>query len=105
MAAQAGGMEATVLESCHSTWIFDAEHMRFRRILKDVRVAFRCVTTEWRPYSKLQFDPLAQTFTVVLNDQGSRMIRCCRHTHNCTHCGKQATSELSLHDISLALSA
>ena len=24
----------SVLESCHSTWIFDTERMRFRRVLK-----------------------------------------------------------------------
>jgi len=94
-----------IVESCHSTWIFDAERMRFRRVLKDVTVGFRPVATGWRPYSQLQFDPLGETFTVLLTPDGSRRIRTRHHAYPCRDCGNPATSEFSLEEIRDCVSA
>src|SRR5580704_9607135 len=53
-----------VVQSCHSTWIFDPQHLRFRRILKGIEVGHRSVATEWRPYWKVQLDVEGDGFTV-----------------------------------------
>ena len=50
-------MEPLVFESCHSTWLFDTERMRFRRILKGLESGPRHVATDWRAYFGLEVDP------------------------------------------------
>jgi hypothetical protein len=97
-------MEATILESCHSTWIFDNEQMRYRRILNDIGVEHRSVSTQWRPYFHLQSDPQEETFTVALNADRTRLIQSWRHTPDCVECGGHVTAELSLEDIRNAVS-
>ncbi len=89
----------TVLESCNSTWVFDTDHLRFRRILKGIEVQDRTVVTSWRPYARLELAVDSDAFTVLLNEKGTRMICSWRHSPECTQCGVQATSELSLEDI------
>jgi hypothetical protein len=98
-ACQIGGMEPITLESCHSIWIIDTERMRFRRVLKDLEVGHRSVSTAWRPYARFQFEPHGEAFTIVLTPDGSRRIRSWRHTVDCTQCGGHATTELSLTDL------
>jgi hypothetical protein len=93
----------TVFESCNSTWVFDAEHMRFRRILKGIEVDSRAVFTEWRPYFGLDAADDSEAFTVLLNPEGTRLIRSWRHTGDCAQCGGHLTAELSLDDIEAAL--
>jgi hypothetical protein len=97
-------MKATVLESCHSTWIFDTDRKRFRRVLKDIEVGHHAVSTQWRNYFELQVDPADETFTVILLADHSRMIRSWRHTQDCVQCGGHVTEELSLKDIRHAVS-
>jgi hypothetical protein len=97
-------MKATTLESCHSTWIFDTDRMRFRRILNDIEVGHRSVSTAWRPYFELQADPTAETFTIILKADRSRLIQSWRHTPDCVQCGDHRTGELSLEDIRNAVS-
>jgi hypothetical protein len=92
-------VDEIVLESCHSTWIFDHEHKRYCRILKGIEVADRPVTTEWRPYSYLQLDPQTETFTIYLNAAHTRQIRSWRHTRDCVQCGGHETAELSIDEI------
>ena len=96
-------MPPTVFESCNSTWVFDPEHMRFRRILKGVEVDHRSVVTEWRPYFGLDVAEDSEAFTVLLNSEGTRLIRSWRHTGDCAQCGGQVTAELSLEDIRTAI--
>jgi hypothetical protein len=96
-------MEATILESCHSTWIFDGDRMRFRRVLKDIEYAHQPVATDWRPYHQLQIDPLAETFTVVLNQDGTRLVRSWLHTGDCVQCCGLVTAELSLAELRAAV--
>jgi hypothetical protein len=92
-------VDAMMLESCHSTWIFDTEQKQFCRILKGVQVADRLVTTEWRAYTDLQLDPQTETFTVYLNATHTRLIRSWRHRRDCDQCGGHETAELSIEDI------
>ena len=88
-------MEATpdaplVLESCHSTWLFDTGRMRFRRILKGLDLD---ASTAWRPYFGLELDPLSESFVVLLNPEGTRLLRSWRHVEHCPQCGGDATAE------------
>ena len=53
---QTDHVERLVLESCHSTWVFDPERRRFRRILKGGEVEERPVTTPWRTYYGLEYE-------------------------------------------------
>jgi hypothetical protein len=92
-------MDIISLESCHSTWIFDVSRMRFCRILKNIEVSQRRVTTEWRPYAYLEIDPDRETFSVYLKADRSRVVRSSRHTADCVQCGSHPTAELSLDDI------
>lgn len=92
-------MEPLVFESCHSTWLFDTERMRFRRILKGLESGPRHVATDWRPYFGLEVDPHGEYFSVLLNQEGSRLLRSWRHTSECTECGENVTAELSLDDL------
>jgi hypothetical protein len=93
----------TVLESCNSIWVFDTDRLRFRRILKGIEVHDRVVATAWRPYARLELAADSEAFTVLLNEEGTRMICSWRHTRDCAECGAQATSELSLRAIEAAL--
>lgn len=92
-----------MFESCNSTWVFDGEHMRFRRLLKGIEVDQRAVCTEWRPYFGLEAADDSEAFTVLLNPEGTRLIRSWRHTGSCEQCGAHGTAELSLADIEAAL--
>jgi hypothetical protein len=93
----------TVFESCNSTWVFDGEHMRFRRILKGIEVDSRAVVTEWRSFYGLEVADDSESFTVLLNPEGTRLIRSWRHTGDCDQCGGHVTAELSLEDVEAAL--
>lgn len=50
-------MDYVTLDSCHSRWVFDTEHHRFRRILKGLGIGERAAATDWRPYHGLELDP------------------------------------------------
>jgi hypothetical protein len=89
----------TVLESCNSTWIFDTERMRFRRILKGLDLDARQASTEWRPYFGLRLDRDSESFVVLLNPDGSRLLRSWRHVEHCPQCGGEATAELSVDEL------
>ncbi len=92
-----------VYESCHSTWVFDTDHMRFRRILKGIEVEDRAVVTGWRSYFGLEVDEHSEAFTVLLNPEGTRLLRSWRHTGDCEQCGGHATDEMSLDEIRAVL--
>lgn len=91
-----------VLESCHSTWLFDTERMRFRRILKGLDLDARQASTAWRPYYGLELDPDSETFVVLLNEEGTRLLRSWRHVERCPQCGGEATAELSVDELRAA---
>ena len=76
------------VDSCHSRWEFDTERQRFRRVLRGPELELRTVTTEWRPYHQLQIDEESDSFVVVLNEAGTRMLRSWRHLEgSCPNCG------------------
>ena len=96
-------MTIITLDSCRSTWIFDTRQLRFCRILRGIAVGQRRISTEWRPYWELEIDPHGRSFTVVLNEARTRLIRSSIHTQGCVDCGSSPTTEVSLHDIERAV--
>ena len=96
-------MNIIVVESCHSTWIFESRQLRFCRIVKGVEVGRRRVSTQWRPYWDLEIDTRRGGFTVYLNEERTRLIRSSMHTQGCLECGRYDTMELSLEDIHRAV--
>ena len=96
-------MEEIVIESCHSTWIIDREHSRFRRVVKSAHGTSSPVATEWQPCFGVEIDPLSESFVGLLNPEGTRRLRSWRHVEHCAQCGGEATSELSLRDLRSAV--
>jgi hypothetical protein len=96
-------MNLVILESCHSTWIFDSRQLLFCRILKGIEVRHRRISTEWRTYWDLEIDPHNESFTVYLNEARTRLIRSSRHSQDCVRCAGNHTIELSLEDIKRAV--
>ena len=91
--------ERLVLESCHSTWIFDLARHRFCRELRGPQAGAATARTAWEPYHALELDERSERFTVVLNAEGTRLLQSWRHTGICDQCDTQATSQLTLADI------
>jgi hypothetical protein len=87
-----------VVESCHSTWLFDETDRRFSRIVKGVREGPR-VMTAWRPYDRLVLTHNSDAFVVFLDPTGTRLLRSTRHTAHCERCGGEVTAEMSLEDL------
>jgi hypothetical protein len=96
-------VESLVLESCHSTWVFDIERGRFHRILKGFDVEEHPVTTQWRMYYGLEFKEDSEAFTVLLNPEGTRLIQSWRHTRDCTQCGTHMTGQISVGELDALL--
>jgi hypothetical protein len=84
------------LESCHSTWVFEPDRMRFRRILRGGDAGQRAVATEWRTYYGLELKEDSEGFTVALNPAGTQLVRSWRHTHDCLQCGSHVTGQMSV---------
>lgn len=61
-----------VIDTCHNTWLFDEENRRFQRIPRGL-VGY--VPTEWRAYDHLVVEPSCETFVVVLDHRGTRVLR------------------------------
>ena len=92
-----GAMGHITLDSCHSRWDFDTERLRFRRAPTGPGLDALMAMTQWRPYHELLIDPDSDSFVVVLNDAGTRMLRSWRHTEAvCPQCGASRTEELAL---------
>ncbi|MGA2211141.1 MAG: hypothetical protein ABSH30_16075 [Acidimicrobiales bacterium] len=97
--ATADSVGLLVIDSCHSTWLFDAPALRFRRILKGLDVDPSLAATDWRPYARLELSDDSGAFMVVLNEAGTRRIRSWRHVEGCQECEGERTTELSVEDI------
>jgi hypothetical protein len=96
-------MGYTTLDSCHSRWVFDTERHRFRRVPKGPGLEALMAMTEWRPYDDLLIDADSDSFVVILNPAGTRMLRSWRHTQAlCPQCGATRTEELSVGAIAVA---
>ena len=95
-------VDRIVVDSCHSRWLFDTQRRRYRRVPKGPGLALRMDMAEWRPYHELHLDPCSDSFFVVLNESGSRMLRSWRHVDgSCPQCTSSRTEELSTDDIAL----
>ena len=44
-------------------------------------------------------DPLSESFVVLLNPEGTRLLRSWRHVEHCPQCGGNQTAELSLAEL------
>lgn len=89
-------MVPLVVESCHSTWLFDMDRMRFRRILRGPELSHPHATTAWRPFYGLEGEEGSDSFVVLLNPGGTRLLRSWRHLSGyCPSCGEEQTMELS----------
>ena len=89
-------MSYLTVDSCHSRWLFDTEGLRYRREPQGPGLTLRLATGEWHPYHELHLDPYSDSFVVVLNAAGTRMLRSWRHREGvCDQCGATATEELS----------
>ncbi len=86
-----------IFASCHSIWIFDTECMRFRRIPHGVGPAE--AVAEWRPYHELVMRSDSASFVVVLNAEGTRMLRSWRHTQDCVQCAGHVTAKTAEPDV------
>jgi hypothetical protein len=87
-----------VIESCHSTWLFDTVDQRFCRVLRTT-LEPPTVATDWRGYDRLVVEDATDAFVVFLDSSGTRLLRSWRHSAHCTHCGRDWTAELSLEDL------
>ncbi|MBA3655626.1 MAG: hypothetical protein H0W70_15700 [Actinobacteria bacterium] len=95
------GNAVQAIESCNSTWLFDAERMRFRRVPKGTSIDVPAPPEEWEPYFSLDLADDSGAFVVALNQAGTRLLRSYRHGVPCPHCDANATSELSLEAVKL----
>jgi hypothetical protein len=91
--------EHIVLESCHSTWLFDTTRKQFCRLLHRGPDRVTPVVTEWRSYFRLLMHPDSEAFVVFLDGTGTRLLRSWRHLEHCAQCGGNVTSEYSLDDL------
>ncbi|MGH8998072.1 MAG: hypothetical protein ACRDY7_01620 [Acidimicrobiia bacterium] len=88
---EVGGREVRVLESCHSTWLFDESGRSFRRIPRGLPIT---PDGEWTPFHLLDIDP-SGSFSVSLNAEGTRWLRSRIHVEPCPQCDDgQRTTEL-----------
>lgn len=85
-------MEPLVLESCHSTWVFDVERHRFCRTPRGSQLTG--AHTAWQHYHALELDEHSDRFVVVLNEAGTRLLQSWRHVGRCDVCDRSATGEL-----------
>ena len=81
--------DVRVLESCHSLWIFDVEHRRFRRLPGAVSADI-AGPGNWEPFVALHVDPASGAFRVTLNEERTRVLRSWLHDEPCPHCGAPA---------------
>src|SRR5438309_5547285 len=76
----------TILESCHSVWVFDQEHMRFRRVPHGIRLDIPAAKADWTRYYRLDIDVATGAFTVDLTEDGTHILRSWVHRPSCAHC-------------------
>ena len=68
-------------------------------LLKGLALDVHAATTAWRSYFGLEIDPISESFVVLLNPEGTRLLRSWRHVEHCPQCGGDRTAELSLDEL------
>ena len=66
------------IESAHSTWLFDTDRGRFRRLPLGVDPDAFALDSDWEPYFALDVDDATGAFTVTLDADGTRLLRAFR---------------------------
>jgi hypothetical protein len=87
------------IDSTHSTWIFDPERMRFRRLPKGADPNTPSLESDWQAYFALDVDRETGAFTVALNEDRTRLLRAWRDDAvptDATGDGEVGTKELRL---------
>ena len=82
---ESAGTQTLHLRSCHSLWIFDVEHRRFRRLPGAVSADI-AGPADWQPFVALHVDSATGAFRVTLNEEGTRVLRSWLHDEPCRHC-------------------
>ncbi len=102
-----GNSELLYFESCNTSWCFDQQSRRFKRIPRPTgrqASATDFAVVKWEEYFALNFNDGSDEFTVALNSEESKLLRSWRHSDNCTHCfGDEAaysTEEISVSELS-----
>jgi hypothetical protein len=85
----------TVIESHHTTWVFDPDRMRFTRLPKGSDPHSPVPDSQWEQYHGLEVDPATGEFTVALNASRTRLLRSWR-LELATPPGLHRTAELHL---------
>ena len=78
-----------ILETCTGTWEFDVGNRRFRHLPPGVATRLRVSEDAWQPYARLELDGNGTGFTVVLNHNGTRVLRADRHRTPCPSCAQR----------------
>ena len=91
---ESAGTQTLRLRSCHSLWIFDVEHRRFRRLPADVPADISG-GADWQPFVALHVDPASGAFRVTLNQERTRIIRSWLHDEPCRHCQQEPDAALT----------
>ena len=94
-----GSGNQLIIESCNSTWLFDHDKSRFRRVPRGTPLDLPAPDAEWQRFYRLEVDPDTDAFLVHLNESGSRLLRSFRHRPPCQQCEPHGTVELSLEAI------
>lgn len=89
------------VESCHSTWLFDTDRMRFRRVPRGLPVDGLALERDWEPYFGLELAAESGAFAVVLNESGTRFLRSWRHTEPCGHCSPAPPADVDITDVDI----
>ena len=91
---QLEGMDVHVLETCHSTWVFDPAGRRFRRAPRGLPLGHGGA---WTPYHALDVDE-SGAFSVSLNADNTRWLRSRVHFDPCDMChsGQDRTTDLPM---------
>ena len=90
------------IDSTHSTWIFDTERMRFRRLPKGADPSSPSLESDWEPYFALDLYAETGAFTVALNEDRTRLLRAWRA--DATPPAPDETTELSTNELRLETS-
>ncbi|HEX6313031.1 MAG TPA: hypothetical protein VF152_15575 [Acidimicrobiia bacterium] len=94
------------IDSTHSTWIFDTERMRFRRLPKGADPSSPSLDRDWEPYFALDVDHETGAFTVALNEDRTRLLRAWRADATpAPPAAPDETSELSTNELRLETSS
>jgi hypothetical protein len=83
---ETAGRQTLRLRSCHSLWIFDVEHRRFRRIPAEFPADISA-GDDWQAFVALHVDQASGAFRVTLNEERTRVLRSWLHDEPCRHCG------------------